>query len=106
MKKVYGPMTLERKARIGELWRQGKPMNVISKDIEKPPATVFSYLLYHGGIEPVARKRRPDCLSFEERESISGALARGDRLRSIARDLSRAPSTISREISRNGGANR
>lgn len=48
-------------------------MSVISKDIEKTPATVFSYLLYHGGIEPVARKRRADCLSFEEREVIAYA---------------------------------
>ena len=81
-------------------------MSFIAADIEKPPATVFSYLLYHGGIEPRTRARRPDALSFDEREFISRSLARGDSMRSIARDLNRAPSSISREIARNGGVNR
>lgn len=81
-------------------------MSFIAVDIEKPPATVFSYLLYHGGIEPRMRARRPDALSFDEREFISRSLARGDSMRSIARDLNRAPSSISREISRNGGVKR
>lgn len=103
---IYGPMTPRRKARIWELWRQGWPMSFIAADIEKPPATVFSYLLYHGGIEPRMRARRPDALSFDEREFISRSLARGDSMRSIARDLNRAPSSISREISRDGGVKR
>jgi hypothetical protein len=46
----FGPMTAERKARVWQLWRQGNPMSVIARDIAKPPATVYSYLLYHGGI--------------------------------------------------------
>ena len=81
-------------------------MSFIAADIEKPPATVFSCLLYHGGIEPGTRSRRPDALSFDERELISHSLARGDSMRSIAKDLNRAPSSISREIARNGGVNR
>jgi len=81
-------------------------MSFIAADIEKPPATVFSYLLYHGGIEPRTRIRRPDALSLDERELISRGLARGDSMRSIAKDLNRAASSISREIARNGGINR
>ena len=65
-------------------------MSFIAADIEKPPATVFSYLLYHGGIEPRTRIRRPDALSLDERELISRGLARGDSMRSIAKDLNRA----------------
>lgn len=49
MTSVYGPMTLEKKTRIWELWRQGVPMSLIARDIEKPPATIYSYLLYRGG---------------------------------------------------------
>jgi hypothetical protein len=49
MSSVHGPMTPIRKARIWELWRQGYPMSFIADDIAKPPATVYSYLLYHGG---------------------------------------------------------
>jgi IS30 family transposase len=42
-------------------------------------------------------------LSVVEREEISVGLARGDGVRVIARRLGRAPSTVSREIVRNGG---
>ncbi len=102
----YGPMTLERKARIWELWRQGVPMSLIARDIEKPPATVYSYLLYRGGIQPRARVRRSEFLTLDERETISRGIASGHSLRSISRELDRSPSTISREVSRNGGLER
>ena len=106
MVSVYGAMTHERKARIWQLWRQGRPMSEIARDIEKPSATVYSYLLYHGGITPRPWARRRDCLSREEREVISRGLARAQSIRSIARELGRAPSTVSREVSRNGGGNK
>lgn len=106
MTKKYGPMTLERKARIWELWHRGISMSLIAADIDKPPATVYSYLLYHGGIEPSVKARRPGSLSFEERETISRGIAEGKSLRWIARDLGRSVSTVSREISRNGGLGR
>jgi len=41
-----------------------------------------------------------------EREEISRGIASGQSLRSIARILSRAPSTLSREVRRNGGRRR
>ena len=103
MTSVHGPMTPERKSKIWELWRQGRPMSFIAEEINKPPATVFSYLLYHGGIQPKSKRRRPDSLCMEERESISRGIAGGLSIRRIATDLGRAPSTVSREISRNGG---
>jgi IS30 family transposase len=43
-------------------------------------------------------------LSFEEREEIAVLLARGCGVREIARQLGRAPSTISREVQRNAAA--
>lgn len=106
MTSVYGPMNLEKKARIWELWRQGIPMSLIARDIDKPPATVYSYLLYRGGIQPRARVRRPVFLTLDERETISRGIASGHSLRSISRELGRCPSTISREVSRNGGLER
>ena len=106
MGSVYGGMTLERKTRIWSMWQRGVPMSHIAQDIRKPPATVYSYLLYHGGIEPKTRIRRSNFLSFEERESISRGIASGLSMRSIARQLGRHPSTSSREISRNGGLKR
>jgi IS30 family transposase len=106
MASVFGAMTEERKARIWHLWQQGRPMSEVARHIVKPPATVYSYLLYHGGIKPRVRTRREHCLSVEERESISRGLAKGESMRSIASQLGRAPSTVSREIARNGGIDR
>ena len=41
------------------IWRErenGTPMVVLSRAIEKPPATIYSYLPYHGIIQPRQRK--------------------------------------------------
>jgi IS30 family transposase len=104
MVSVHGEMTPVRKQHIWAEWREGVPMSVIARNIGKPPATVYSYLLYHGGIEPLPRVRRAGCLSFQERETISRHLAQQLSIRAIARLLGRAASTISREVHRNGGA--
>jgi transposase, IS30 family len=45
-------------------------------------------------------------LSFEEREQISRGLAAGVSLRSIAREVGRSASTVSREVAANGGRRR
>lgn len=103
MVSIHGAMTDERKKRIWFLWKQGHPMAFIAKDIMKPPATVYSFLEYHGGIEPDIRCRKATDLTLQEREYISRSLAIGISLRAISRYLNRAPSTISREVSRNGG---
>jgi IS30 family transposase len=57
----------------------------------------------NGGIAPYERLRRSSALTLSEREEISRSLAAQCSLRSIAERLRRAPSTISREINRNGG---
>ncbi|CAB3946647.1 hypothetical protein LMG6001_01254 [Achromobacter insolitus] len=81
-------------------------MSSIARDIAKPPPTIFSYLLYHGGISPRTRTRRAICLSAEEGESISRGLASGASYRAIGRQLGRSASTIAREAGRNGGPGR
>lgn len=74
-----------RKAIIWREWKKGSPMSLIARALEKPPATVVSYLLYHGGIQPRARCRRSIALSIEEREEISRGFANNQSIRSIAR---------------------
>jgi len=49
------------------------------------------------------RKRSPLRLSPAEREEISRGLVAGQSLRAIAGGLGRSPSTVSREVARNGG---
>ncbi len=99
-------MNDQKKAVIWAEWGNGSPMIQIARAIEKPPATVFSYLRYHGGIAPRIRIRASISLSVEEREEISRELATGQSIRSIAALLMRSPSTISREINKNGGTAR
>ena len=56
-----------------------------------------------GGIRPPIRQRSGLALTLAEREEISRGIASNLSLRSIAAQLGRSPSTISREIKRNGG---
>jgi IS30 family transposase len=56
-----------------------------------------------GGVRPRrGRNLKGRCLSFAEREEIALARARGESMRVIARRLGRSPSTVSRELRRNG----
>jgi len=64
---------------------------------------VFSVISPTGGIRPPDRKRGRQSLSLSEREEISRGLSIKQSLRAIARHLGRAPSTVSREVYRNGG---
>lgn len=102
--KSTNAMTEQKKAVVWEQWKKGSPMSLIAKSIRKPPATVFSYLRYHGGIQPRLRVRSGNQLSLHEREEISRGLAAGLSIRAIALVLERSPSTICREINRNGGS--
>src|SRR6185295_5673053 len=57
-----------------------------------------------GGLRPRVRRRATRHLTLAEREEISRGVAVGDGVRTLARRLGRAPSTISRELERRGGA--
>lgn len=67
-------------------------------------SSIFAHLQPHGGIRPKPRCRSRLALSLLEREEISRGLVSGLSIRRIAAGLRRAPSTLSRELSRNGGA--
>ena len=86
-------------------WKAGRSLSEIGRRIGKIPAVVYNVLLSHGGIVPSVRHRSQRQLSLDEREEISRGLAVGVSLRLIARELGRAPSTISREVARHGGRN-
>ncbi|HET9158707.1 MAG TPA: IS30 family transposase, partial [Myxococcaceae bacterium] len=55
-----------------------------------------------GGFHLRLRSRSKRNLSLAEREEVSKGLAAGKSFRAIARDLGRAPSTISREVNAKG----
>ncbi len=95
--------TPEQKGQMWDRWEKGDSLHSIARLFDRGHSSVFGQLSPTGGIRPPARKRSNRVLSTSEREEISRGLVNGLSLRAIATQLSRAPSTISREVSRNGG---
>jgi DNA-binding CsgD family transcriptional regulator len=93
-------------ADIWDRWQRGEGLKLIGRVFGKTSSSIFAHLRPHGGIRPVPRRRSSRALSLSEREEISRGAAVGASLRSIAAKLSRAPSTVSRELHRNGGCRR
>ena len=97
--------TAEQKAELWERWRNGLSVAAISRVLDRRNKTgVLRIVTLCGGIVPAPRRRAVAALRFEEREEISRGIAVGRSLRQIARSLGRAPSTMSREVRRNGGS--
>jgi DNA-binding CsgD family transcriptional regulator len=78
-------------------------MSSIGRSFERDSSSIYPLLSRTGGIRPPERKRSRLALTLVEREEISRGLQIEASLRSIARQLQRSASTISREIKRNGG---
>ena len=93
----------EQRAEIWDRWQRGESMRSIGRLFDRQSSSVFSVISPTGGIRPADRKRGKKALSLGEREEISRGLSVKHSLRAIAQNLGRAPSTISREVRRNGG---
>ena len=87
---------------LWDRWKYGESIADIARELGRTPTGIAYILERDGGIAPLPRKRRPSALALSERESISRGIAAGQSVRSIATSLGRSPSTISREIQRNG----
>lgn len=88
---------------LWERWKAGDSISDIGRALFKNPGSVHGVLALGGGIYRPARKRAASALSAHDREQISRGLAAGHSFRQIAAGLGRSPSTISREVYRNGG---
>ena len=95
--------TETQKALMWERWRKGDSLQQIAQLFDRNHSSIQGILAESGGIQPVSRCRSRLALTLAEREEISRAVAGSQSIRSIAMSLGRAPSTISREIKRNGG---
>ena len=99
--------TAAQKAQLWERWKSGLSAAAISRALDRRNKTgVLRIVTLHGGIAPSPRRRALAALRLEEREEISRGIAVGQSIRQIALGLGRAPSTVSREIRRNGGSQR
>lgn len=92
-----------QKALMWERWKAGESLQQIAQLFDRSHSSVGRILAQTGGIRPAQRRRASRALTLAEREEISRCLAAGQTIRSIADLLKRAPSTISREVNRNGG---
>jgi IS30 family transposase len=96
--------TDSEKTEMWDRWRKGESLNEIGRAFGIQGHSSIQHIFSKsGGIRPAERRRSTRALSLSEREEISRGLVAGRSLRSIARDLGRAPSTIIREIRRNRG---
>ena len=98
--------TSAQKAEIWDRWQRGESMNSIGRLFDRPSSSIYKQLSPTGGIRPAPRSRSRLALTLSEREEISRGIAVCRSLRSIAAQLGRSPSTISREVMRNGGHDR
>ncbi|MCB9609014.1 MAG: IS30 family transposase [Polyangiaceae bacterium] len=97
------PFSPDEKKELWRRWKAGESLSVIARAQGRKPATISGFLAAHGGVAPAAAVRGERGLSCADREGISRGLAAGDSMRAIARAISRPPSTVHREIARNGG---
>ena len=65
--------------------------------------SIQRFMAWTGAMRPKVRTRSPRHLSLADREEVLRGLLSGESFREIARQLRRAPSTVSREVGRNGG---
>jgi IS30 family transposase len=95
--------TTAEKAELWERWKRGESLKSIGRAFDKPSSSIYFQIAPYGGICPAPRQRPPLALMLSEREEISRGIAADQSMRWIAAKLNRSPSTISREIHRNGG---
>ncbi len=94
------------KALMWDRWQKGDSLHSIARLFDRSHGAIAGILSRTGGIRPPQRTRSRLALMLSEREEISRGVVAGQSLRSIAASLGRAPSTVSREINRNGGRRR
>ena len=104
MKRRYGRgFSAAEKTELWDRWQRGESLKAIGRAFGKPSSSIYFQLAPHGGIRPAPRRRSRLALSLSEREEISRGIVAERSIRSMASLLGRSPSTVSREVSRNGG---
>ncbi len=105
-RKVRRGYTAAEKSELWDRWQRGESLKAIGRAFGKPSSSIYGHVCPRGGIRPALRRRSSLALTPVERETISRGLATDQSARCIAWELGRAPSTVSREIKRNGGRDR
>ena len=95
--------TAAQRAVLWERFKAGDTLAAIAAALGRHPGTIQNVVRAAGGVAPRPRQRAAWALTPEERETVARLVETGASARTIAARLDRAPSTISRELARNGG---
>jgi IS30 family transposase len=99
-------LSVQQQEELWARWRQGESLRLIARRMGKRGPSIRAFVLQTGGVQQRPPRRAARSLTAVEREEISRGVAAGHSCRAIARRLGRAPSTVSRELARNGGRSR
>ena len=99
-------LSASQKAELWQRWKAGQSLSEIGRALGKHAGSVHGVVSSNGGIIPPNRCRSRLTLTLGLREEISRGIAKGCTIRQIAAEISRSPSTVSREIARHGGRSR
>ena len=94
------------KTELWDRWQRGESLRSIGRVFGKPSSSIYFQLAPYGGIGPAPRRRSRLALTLLEREEISRGIVARRSIRSMASLLGLSPSTVSREVCRNGGYDR
>jgi IS30 family transposase len=105
-RRYRGGFSSAEKMELWDRWQRGESLRAIGRVFGKPSSSIYFQLAPHGGIRPASRSRSRLALTLSEREVISRGIVARQSIRLMARLLGRSPSTVSREVQRNGGYDR
>ena len=106
MKRTRRGLSAGERAELWKRWKDGQSHSDIARALGMHAASVYAVVVANGGFVPEPRRRSDRVLSLADREEVSRGLSAQLSFREIARGLGRAPSTVSREVERNGGQTR
>ena len=96
-------LTAQEKTEVWRQYRAGASVRSISRHLGRPIDSLRHLIALTGGRFPLVPRRSALRLSVAEREEISRGLVAGESCRLIGRRLGRSASTVSREVTINGG---
>src|SRR6476661_8770008 len=105
-RRFHRGFTAAEKTELWDRWKHGESLKAIGRAFGKPSSSIYFLVAPHGGFRPAERRRSRLALTLAEREVISRGVTARRSARSIAKLLGRSPSTVSREMGRNGGCDR
>lgn len=101
----HGHLSAEQKQMAFRLHAHGWRLIDIAREIGCTAPMVGRMVREHKHVDghPFGWEPRAGCLTIHEREQIMLGIGRNESLSTIARNLGRSPSTVTREVNANGG---